>query len=460
MQTEIDTSPPQQVSRTTWHPFATLFSLLTLVYGIWLLAFWPGVLGQDSLAILLEVEAPQKFHSGKPDLWFEFVRILYEPTRRVEVPIAVLMTLTAAVFARILAWHWQAGLHKTVVTLLLLVCAAPQMVFFAGTLYPDGIFAVATTGLLFELWRAIRIGRVDTAGLVFVALTLPFAAFVRPNGVIFLAPVLMTAWWLRGRERALLAVIALASVGLNMAAGSSRLPMGSHGALFPLAIFETANFLQPRPMNLHTNSPRIAPQTIELLKRHGILEKLTSHYDPDYWDPLTFQPTGPQVMSLPRQDRDAIVEQFFGYSLWHNVPKFVGSRVNVFLVAAFAQGGLPGHGYARNVLEQINAKSTFRALGWVSAETWLFSLYELSARWRWLLWTPFVGIALTFWAAAAGWRRRDRALLLVAAPMVVQFGAILIFSIAGEYRYLLPFFTLPLVLAPAFLMVAPSCAAQ
>lgn len=42
-------------------------------------------------------------------------------------------------------------------------------------------------------------------------------------------------------------------------------------------------------------------------------------------------------------------------SLWHNVPKFVGSRVNVFLVAAFAQGGLPGHGYARNVQEQINA---------------------------------------------------------------------------------------------------------
>ncbi|WP_182120435.1 hypothetical protein [Acidovorax sp. FHTAMBA] len=431
--------------------FVGFFSALTLVYGVWLLVFWPGVLGQDSLAVLLEIEAPDKFHSGKTDLWYEFVRILYAHTGHVEVPIAVLMMATVAVFSRILTWQWCSGFYRTTLALMVFICAAPHMIYFAGTLYPDGIFAVAITGLLFELWRALKVGRVGGVGLMFIALTLPFAAFARPNGLIFLVPVVVAAWWFNGRERALLLLITLASIGLNLAAGSSRLPAGSHGVLFPLAIFETANFLQPRPMNLQPHSPRLTPETIELLQRNDMLEKLVSHYDPDYWDPLVFKPSGPQVMSLPQQDRNVIVKQFFTYNLWHNLPKFAGSRLNVFLVAAFAQGGLPGHGYARNVLEQTNSKSKFRVMGWVTAETRLFSLYELSARWRWLLWTPFFGIGLTIWAVTAGWARRDHALLIISVPMVVQLGAIVTFSIAGEYRYLLPFFILPVALVPAFL---------
>lgn len=67
-----------------------------------------------------------------------------------------------------------------------------------------------------------------------------------------------------------------------------------------------------------------------------------------------------------------------------------------------------------------------------------------------------MGIALTLWALAAGWRRRDRALLLVGIPMSTQFGAITLFSIAGKYRYLLLFFTTPLVLIPAFLGIGSS----
>ena len=36
-------------------------------------------------------------------------------------------------------------------------------------------------------------------------------------------------------------------------------------------------------------------------------------------------------------------------------------------------------------------------------------------------------------------------------PMFVQLGAIFLLSIAGEYRYLLPFFMLPIALLPILL---------
>lgn len=444
-------APTLSNDRFPWHPFTVFLGLLVLVYGSWFIAFWPGVLGEDSLAILREIENPSKHHSGKPDFWFAFVRLMYESTRRVEVPIAFQLTFTACVFARLLAWQWQHDLPKIAVVLLLLVCAAPQMVYFAGSLYPDGIYAVAATGLLFEIWRVVRANRVDFAGLAFITMTLPFAAFARPNGIVFLLPVVLAICWLRGLGRILLAAVTLLWIGLNAVADTGRQSTPTHGVLFPLAIYETANFLQPRPMKIWTPSPRVAPETIQLLQSHGIYEKVIEYYDPDYWDPLLFRADGPRVMSMPEADRDAIVKQFFTYNLWRNIPKFVGSRVNVFLVAALAQGGLPGHHYAPFILEQIDSHSIFRAWHWKKGESALFSLYEWSAKWRWLLWTPLIGVGLTLWATIAGWRQRDRALLLMAVPMAIQIGAIGFFSIAGEYRYLLPFFILPVAIVPAIL---------
>lgn len=44
---------------------------------------------------------------------------------------------------------------------------------------------------------------------------------------------------------------------------------------------------------------------------------------------------------------------------------------------------------------------------------------------------------------------RNIPLLLVAFPMFIQFAGIFLFSTAAEYRYILPFFTIPLVLLPA-----------
>lgn len=424
-----------------------MFGLLLLIYGGWLAVFWPGMLGEDSLAILLEVGDPATYRSGKPAFWYYFVRLFYQGHHLVEIPIAFMMALSAFILARILAWCWTQRLYGTTISLLVFVCMAPHLIFFVGMLYPDGIYSVAVAGLLFEVWLIAHLRKASFLSLLVLTLTLPIAAFARPNGIIFLVPVAILVFIADKTSRRWIAAILLAWCALAVAAASTH-KSSNHGALYPLAIFETVNFLQARPMNLWTASPRVLPSTIEVLTKHHPIETYTSHYDPDYWDPLQFTPTGPRVMAFPRQDRKIITRDFFRYNLWNNMPKFMGSRVNVFLVSALAQGGAPNLSYAQHVLQRINTQTTYRQFQLNQAERALTSLHEISYHYRWLLWTPFFGIGLLAWALLKGFQLHNKALLLIAAPMLIQLGAIFIFSIAGEYRYLLPFFTLPLVLLP------------
>ena len=195
--------------------------------------------------------------------------------------------------------------------------------------------------------------------------------------------------------------------------------------------------------------PKVSTATIEALSHRGPLEKIQQYRDPAYWDMLVFHPNGPQLGALSDADKQTVVKEFWTYNLWQNLPDFIGSRVNVFFAAALAQGGFPALSYSTNVLPRIASSSEYRAWGWSTLEHWLQRIHAKSYAWRWVLWTPWVGFALLFWAMAWGAQHRDKAMLLIAVPMLVQLGGVFIFSIAGEYRYLLPFFTLPLALLPA-----------
>lgn len=445
------TALTKSTAAKNWQSFVVFSALLVAAYGCWLAIFWPGVLGQDSLAILLEIENPNSFHSGKPVFWYYFVRLFYLPTKLTETPIAAIMMVCAIIFARILAWCWVQRLRKTVLFALIFICLAPHTVYFLGTLYPDGIYSVAVAGLMFEVWLGTRDRKLSPTALVMIALTLPLAAFARMNGIIFLIPVAILILLVDRASRRWLGLILLAWCAL-VAAGSYMHKTSSHGAIYPLAIYETVNFLQPRPMNLWTAEPRVLPQTIETLQRHHPIEIYLSHYDPDYWDPLQFREDGPRVLALPLEDRKALVRDFFKYNLWHNIPDFLGSRVNIFLVAALAQGGLPGYEYSQHIIPQIETKSVYRLFQLQKAERVIMDIYNYSYKNRWLLWTPFLGIALLLWAFVEGIKRRNAALLMLSIPLGVQLGAIFMFSIAGEYRYLLPFFTASIVLLPVVAM--------
>ena len=442
-------------------PFLVLWFMLTTVYTVWLMTFWPGVLGEDSVAILLEVQNADAFRSGKTVVWYYFVKSLYGSTGRVEVPVGAALALCAAMLARILAWCWAQRLRKMLWFGLLTIALAPHMIYFMGTLYPDGLFAVASAALLFEVWLCVQRRTASIASLLMLAIALPFAAFLRPNGLIFLAPVVIACAWLdaRSRLRVLLITIAWSAA---VFAGHQVHKSTTQETQFPLAAFETAGFLQKRAMNdlwtlyPHMNDPwvlkkpKISAATLETLSRQRPLEKIQQYRDPAYWDMLVFHPDGPQLGALADTDKHTVVREFWTYNLWQNLPDFLASRVNVFTSAALAQGGFPAMSYATNVLPRVSSQSTYRLWQWSTLEHWLLRVHAKSYAWRWLLWTPWLGFALLLWACTRGLQSAEAGLLLISIPMLIQWGGVFVFSIAGEYRYLLPFFTLPLVLLPAF----------
>ena len=69
-----------------------------------------------------------------------------------------------------------------------------------------------------------------------------------------------------------------------------------------------------------------------------------------------------------------------------------------------------------------------------------------------------LGIALLLWLFFTAARRRQWDEFMLALPMIAQLGGIFLLSIAGEYRYLLPFFMLPLVILPILLARAHASA--
>ena len=429
-------------------PFLSVFLLLLTAYGLWLFTFWPGVLGNDSLAIVLEIQSRDgSFESGKPSAWYYFVKGLFQPSRRIEIPIAFQLILAAALFARMLAWIQVAGLHKTFWFSLLFICLAPHTPYFVGALYADGIYAVTATSLLFELWIISQTRTVSKTSLLVLSFALPIAVFTRPNGVIFLGSVIAVVFLLDKVNKAKLAVLTATWCCLAVI-GAHTHDTRKHGFLFPLAMFETANFLQPHAFPLWQETPRVSEKTVKAIEQNRPIKLIADYFDRDYWDPLAYTPGGPDVLRLPDETKSVVVSEFLRYNLWRNIPAFVSSRVNVFLVAVFAQGGFPGLDYSEQILRSIDTRSKFRYFNMSAFEAPLRSLHKFSEDHRWLLWTPALGIILLLRAFWAGWTSRHAPSLVVTLPLMAQLAAIFAFSIAGEYRYLLPFFMAPIVLLP------------
>jgi hypothetical protein len=431
--------------------FCIVFSSIAMVYGVWLLAFWPGFLGEDSLAVLLEIESNGTFHSGKPVFWYYFVKILSGPSELVEIPIAVQMMISAAIFSRILAWCLLQKMPKIFFFGLLFICFTPNMIFYAGLLYADGIYSVCVLGLLFEFWLISQRRRITHASLAVLIVAFPFAVFARANGLVFLLALIPLLLMVNKTDRWILVGLAAAWCSVVTVETHLHKPR-THSVLFPIALFETVNFLRPHPMNLWRESPRVSEAASEIITRRKPLENILADYDPDYWDTLVYKPGGPDFFRLDRKERKKIVSEFFRYNLWRNIPAFLGSRVNVFMVSALAGGGFPSLDSAKYYISRTKSKSQARAFGYVTVESILTDIYNFYFAFRWLLWTPLFGIVMTIWLAYRGWNRKLIPMLIVTLPMLVQLAGIFIFSIAGEYRYLLPYFTVPLVLLPALEM--------
>ncbi len=437
--------------------FFALAVLLCIVYALWLIAFWPAILGQDSLAILLEVDTQREFQAGKPAFWYLYILASYGPWKLVEIPAALQLLLCAIICSNILSWLLEWSMKKSFWYCLLGVALAPSVIYYNASLYSDGIYAIATAGMLFEAWRSYRSHKLDKSGLLILAITTPFALFSRPNGLLNILPLLAFPFFLPRRELAKAAAVVLPWVFLASAAGHAftyRTPIGS---VFPLALYETVGFLESRPMGLwERNEPRITEDTaLALTKSGSSLEHISQYYDHYYWDPLIFRPDGPALLQLPREAKKTIIREFFAYNVWHNFPAFAASRVNIFLYSAFADGDLPGPTNAENILPMTESRSTARFRHGALHRS-LVAFHEFTIKYRVIFWTPWAGLLLVVLGCRKTWRERDRAGFIICLTFAVQLAAVFTFSIAGEYRYLLGFFTAPLVLLPVLYHPHPS----
>lgn len=435
----------------SYQRFFILLITLGAFYAAWLVACWPGVLGQDSLAIILEVETNREFQAGKPAFWYLYNKWLYASWRLVEIPIAFQLLLCALVCARILEWMLQQRLWKSFIYCFFFVALAPSVVYYAGSLYSDGIYAIALAGMLFEVWRCSSQRRLDWTACWMLFLTIPFALFSRPNGILNIAGLFYLFWMLQRRDRLILAVIALPwffLAGYAQVAYKYRAPIGS---VFPLALYETVGFLEKRPMGLwEHNELRVTQKTVDALTSTGkSIDHISDYYDHYYWDPLIFFGNGPALLDLRKKEKKTIVKEFFKYNLWHNFPAFSASRTNIFLYSAFANGGIPGPTNAKNILPQTKSASVFD-LHHLPTDSWLLKWFEFSMQYRVLYWTPWLGIFLIISCFTQNMKCCKPASLMISGIYMAQLAAVFFFSIAGEYRYLLAFFTAPLVLLPIF----------
>ena len=429
--------------------FAVLFTALAGLYFLWLVACWPGVLGQDSLAIMLEVETQREFQAGKPAFWYLYTLYLYGPWRLVEIPIIFQLLVCSLVCARILSWMLERKLWKSFAYCLFFVALAPSVVYYSSSLYSDGIYAIALTGLLFEVWRCSHNRRLDGMACIILTITLPFAIFSRPNGILNVIALLYLAWILPKKWRLLIALIALPWCLLALYGHVSYKYRAPIGSVLPLALYETVGFLEKRPMGLwERNEPRVTERTIEALTSSGkSLEHISNFYDHYYWDPLIFFSQGPTLLDLSKTAKKTIIHEFITYNLWHNFPSFAASRVNIFLYSAFADGGIPGPLNAKNIIPQTQAASIFKAYS-LPTDSILQDWFEFSVKYRVILWTPWLGLVLIVVCCARTIQHRQAHGAVVASIYAMQLAAVFVFSIAGEYRYLLAFFTAPLVLLP------------
>ena len=443
------------LTATSRSRFSLVFAILCVLYTLWLLACWPGVLGQDSLAVMREVESERAFQAGKPAFWYAYVLSLYGPTRLVEVPIICQLVICALICARILTWMVEHEMYKSFWYGLLGVALAPSVVYYASSLYSDGIYAIATAGMMFEVWRSYRERRLDKTACWMLLLTIPFALFSRPNGLINILALIGLYFYLPNSGRWKLLAVVTPWCVLAVVTHTQFKYRAPIGTVFPLALYETVGFMEHRPMGLwERNEPRVSHKTIEALTASGkSLEHINSFYDHYYWDPLIFFPDGPNLLALPELAKKTIVREFFTYNIWHNFPAFAASRVNIFLYAAFANGGIPGPNNAENILPQTLSTSKIRFRNG-SAHRVLMGWFDFTIKNRVIFWTPWVGLWLIALGCLQTWRRRDHAGLMVCMVFVLQIAAVVCFSIAGEYRYLLAFFTAPLVMLPV--LHAPS----
>lgn len=434
-------------------PVSASYRAITLLliigcYVFFIVGMWPGVLAEDSLAVIRFLDELTPFGAGKTAFWMRFMELTYGSTKRIEVPILLLASLCVLVLCRIQLYLLNERAYKSFFFCLFFIVLAPQLIVLNVTLIGDGIFAVATIGLFFEIYLSCKIKKLSITSTVIIILTSSFALLTRTNGLAAVIPMVAALFHLhRPVEKLIIAlVIGVNLVGMHVLNKAQNEKPQS--AIFSLVIWETINFLQPPAAKLPTSVDRVSQKTIATLEELEPLDLYLKYYDQEYWDPLNFYPDGPQVGRLTSRQKKILTKEFFKNNLPKNLAAFMGSRTHVFFASALAYSGLPWPAYTPVVLPQTKSISEPIITDDDAIYKTPDKIYLESYKYRSLLWTPFIAIFLLFFAIKKYSRHPRSIEFSIASTLALQLFGIFFFSAAAEYRYLSIIAYAPLILLP------------
>ena len=440
---------PSNTYPTRWPIFLGLACILLISHTAWYLGVWPGPMGQDGYSLIANINQGGAKYTEKDPGWLLYALATYGITNRLEGLVIPSILVHIAIFTRIIGWTYLQGYKKTAIFGLIFIASAPHILNFETSLYPDSLFSLAFIGVLFEIWICLKDGKLNPYSIIALTILTPAAAFFKGNGILIFAPLIYLALKLNKPSRLAIISMAIAWTFVIHVGGKINDLGKGHGALQPLILFETINFMQSKPMNLWETRHMVTDRTKEILYQYISQPDIDYLFDRDYWDTLWHQNQDRvKFRHMPKDDRRALRKEFFSYNVWRNIPAFTSSRVNIFLASAFAQGGMVGPGDAKHGLDKVETKSTHNTFNLEFLPAATVNLFDISYHLRFLLWSPLLGIFLIIYCLNKSIQQRNANDICITLTLFAQMAGIFTFSIAAEYRYMLILFYAPLILLP------------
>lgn len=439
----------QSPQAARWPVLLCIACILLLTHSAWYLGVWPGPMGQDGYSLIANINEGAPKYTGKDSAWLLYALATYGLTNRLEAIVIPSIILHIIIFTRIIGWTYLYGHKKTAIFGLIFIGCAPHIINFETSLYPDSIFSLAFIGALFEIWICLKDGKLNIYSIVTFIILIPVAAFFKGNGILIFVPLFYLASRIERRSRWWLISIAIAWTFVVQIGGKINDLGKGHGALQPLVLFETVNFMQSKPMNLWETQHMVTDKTKQIIYRYISQKDIDGLFDRDYWDTLWHQNQDRvKFRHMTKEDNKALRKEFFTYNLWRNIPAFISSRINIFLASALAQGGMVGPGDAQHGLDKVQTRSQYNVFKFELLPNVTKYLFEHSYGLRFLLWSPILGIFLIIYCPALAIQQRNLNDIFITLTLAAEMAGIFIFSIAAEYRYMLIIFYSPLLLLP------------
>lgn len=445
-------------------PFWYFFVPSVSIFSLWLLAFYPGVMTNDSISQWRDAQ-PFKLSDAHPYLSTVFVSI-FKRLFNNPASLALFQILAVAgFFSYTFSFFWKKGVPRALILIMaFLFMFSIPVGLYNVTLWKDVPFSLALITLSFFLatkWQQKSWSKLETTLFFFLLVA---AIFFRHNGFIYamLVPlILLFATRLKLKTKFFLSVTIIILTFLL------KFSIPSLIGITPS--LSGGGFVYHSSVGFYVKQPR-APFTehsSRLLESALPQEELIKAYDPVYANALVWNEklnTG----AMNQKFWEQLSFDFYHYNLAPNIGNFIGDKVAAFVTItnglAYNHGLLIGgekNVYTKGVNEanEVNVKTnpvsvTLNAfLGKLLFDVEV-NAFSHNVLYKMIIWNAFVPIFMLAVLLIDSFYRKKRHFQIFAIMLLVQFPLLFIFNTSGDWRYFY-FFYLSFFISPLLYLWKP-----